>query len=204
MKQITVSEIIKQLTNFGITNKLEQAHFLGQADYESAGFTKLSEGTKYRFGRAKVIWPSRQSIIQAKQDELKAKDDDFCPQPWLFNTVYGSRMGNERNGTNDNDGFDYRGGGIFQLTGTDNHLAFMNWLHKNGKYPNLTLDKVDEFVKSEEGAIISAIWFWQANGIGAAARADDVTKVSVAINGGTIGLEERRELTEKYKKELGV
>jgi len=65
------------------------------------------------------------------------------------------------------------------------------------------LDKVDELVKSKEGAILSAIWFWQANGIDAAARADNITKVS-AINGGTIGLEERLELTEKYKKELGV
>ena len=183
---------------------MEQAHFLAQADHESAGFTKLSEGTKYRFGRAKVIWPSRKVLIQAKQDELKAKDDDFCPQPWLFNTVYGSRMGNEKNGTNDNDGFDYRGGGIFQLTGKDNHLAFMNWLHKSGRYLNLTIDIVDEFVKSEEGAILSAIWFWQVNSIGVAARADNVTRVSIAINGGTIGLEERQKLTEKYKKELGV
>ena len=59
-------------------------------------------------------------------------------------------------------------------------------------------------MKSEEGAIISAIWFWQANSIGALARADNITKVSVAINGGTIGLEERLELTEKYKKELDI
>lgn len=201
---INYQTIIQQLNTFGITNKLEQAHFLAQADHESAGFTKLSEGTKYRFGRAKVIWTKRKAAIQAKQDELKANDDDFCPQPWLFNTVYGGRMGNEKNGTNDNDGFDYCGGGIFQLTGTDNHLSFMNWLHKNGKYLSLTLDKVDEFVKSEEGAIISAIWFWQANSIGISARADNITKVSVAINGGTIGLEERLELTEKYKKLLGV
>lgn len=201
---ITTNLVIHELNQYGITNKLEQAHFLAQVDHESAGFTKLSEGTKYRFGRAKVIWPSRKAVIQAKQDELKAKDDDFCPQPWLFNTVYGSRMGNEKNGTDDNDGFDYRGGGIFQLTGKDNYLAFMNWLHKSGKYLDLTLDKVDEFVKSEEGAILSAIWFWQLNSIGVAARADNVTKVSIAINGGTIGLEERQKLTEKYKKELGV
>lgn len=201
---ITTDLIIRELNQYGITNKLEQAHFLAQADHESAGFTKLSEGTKYRFGRVKVIWPSRKAVIQAKQDELKAKDDDFCPQPWLFNTVYGNRMGNEKNGTDDNDGFDYRGGGIFQLTGKDNYLAFMNWLHKSGKYLDLTLDKVDEFVKSEEGAILSAIWFWQVNSIGVAARADNVTKVSIAINGGTIGLEERQKLTEKYKKELGV
>jgi len=201
---ITKDTIITKLKEFGITDKLEQAHFLAQADHESAGFTKLSEGTKYRFGRAKVIWPSRKVVIQAKQDELKAKDDEFCPQPWLFNTVYGSRMGNEKNGTNDNDGFDFRGGGIFQLTGTDNYLAFMNWLHRQGKHLGLTLQTIDEFVKSKEGAIISAVWFWQANGIGAAARADNAKKVSVAINGGTIGLEDRLKLTEKYKGVLGL
>lgn len=194
--------IIIKLKEFGITNKLEIAHFLAQADHESGGFTKLSEGAKYRFGRAKAIWPSRKSKIQAKQDELKAKDDEFCPQPWLFNLVYGARMGNQLNGVLDNDGYDYRGGGIFQLTGKENHLNFLNWLNKQGKYLGLTIDSVDEFVKSEDGAIISAIWFWQANSIGAAARSDNVTKVSTAINGGTIGLSERLKLTEEYKKIL--
>lgn len=201
-------QIINELNKFGITNKLEQAHFMAQASHESGDFTKFTEGTKYRFGRAKAIWPTRKSAIQAKQNELKAKDTDFCPQPWLFNIVYGSRMGNENNGTNDNDGFDYRGGGIFQLTGTDNHLAFMNWLHRQGKYLSLTLDNTDEFVKSPDGALISAIWFWLKNGIGKFARADNVVAVTKAINGGTIGLEDengtpgRRTLTEKYKKLL--
>ncbi len=67
---IDYKTIIQQLTAFGITNKLEQAHFLAQADHESGGFTKLSEGTKQRFGRAKAIWPTRKSVIQAKQDEF--------------------------------------------------------------------------------------------------------------------------------------
>ena len=56
---------------------------------------------------------SRKAVIQAKQDELKAKDDDFCPQPWLLHGLW-QQNGNEKNGTDDNDGFDYRGGGIFQ------------------------------------------------------------------------------------------
>lgn len=195
-------QIINELNKFGITNKLEQAHFMAQASHESGDFTKFTEGTKYRFGRAKAIWPTRKSAIQAKQNELKAKDTDFCPQPWLFNTVYGSRMGNENNGTNDNDGFDYRGGGIFQLTGKKNHLNFLNWLNKQGKHLGLTIEAVDEFVKSEEGSILSAIWFWQAKSVGTAARADNAKKVSVLINGGTIGLDERLKLTEKYKKLL--
>lgn len=195
-------QIIDKLNQFDITNKLEQAHFLAQAAHESADFTSLSEGTKYRFSRAKFIWPSRKSVIQAKQDELKAKDDDFCPQPWLFNEVYGSRMGNETNGTNDNDGFDYRGGGIFQLTGKANYLSFLHWLRSKKLHLDLTPETIDEFVKSEEGAILSAICYWKSKSIGAAARDDNITKVTIAINGGTIGLEERLKLTEKYKKLL--
>ena len=202
--------IITKLNEYGITNKLEIAHFLAQSDHESGGFTKLTEGTKYRFGRAKAIWASRKAVIQAKQDELKAKDDDFCPQPWLFNTVYGSRMGNELDGTNDNDGFEYRGGGIFQLTGEGNYRDFLNWLHRNGKHLNLTIDTVDDFTRTEDGAIISAIWFWQKGNIGKLARADNVVAVTKAINGGTIGLEDengkpgRRSLVAKYKKMLNV
>lgn len=207
---ITQELIIQKLNEFGITNKLEQAYFLGQCAHESGGFVKLSEGTKFRFGRAKVIWPSRKSVIQSKQDELSAKDTDFCPQPWLFNTVYGSRMGNEADGTADNDGFDYRGGGLIQLTGEGMHLLLLNWLHKQGKCLNLTIDTIDDWVKTEEGAIVSAIWFWLYKGCGVWARNDDVVKNTIAINGGKIGLEDedgtpgRRSLVAKYKKLLNV
>lgn len=195
---IKKEQIINKLQEFGINNKLEQAHFLAQMHHESGGFTQISEGTKYRFGRAKVIWSTRKAIIQAKQDELKAKDDDFCPQPWLFNTVYGSRMGN----TLDNDGYNYRGAGLIQLTGKANYLEFMNYLHRQGRQMHLTIDTVGDYVRTEDGAIESAIFFWQKNGIGKLAIADDVVAVTKKINGGTIGLDDRKILTDKYKKEL--
>lgn len=199
-----MKEILKTLLLFGISNKLEQAHFLAQADHESAGFTKFAESGNYRFARAKQIWPTRKQAIEAKQKEIGANDSDYCPQPWLFNTVYGGRMGNEDNGISDNDGFDYRGGGIFMITGTDNYLSFLNWLHRQGKYLNLTLQTIDDFVRTAEGATISAIWFWLANNIGKLARQDDIVSVSKKINGGTIGLEERKKLLDKYKSLLGV
>lgn len=199
-----MDEILKTLLLFGISNKLEQAHFLAQAAHESAGFKKFIENSNYRFARAKDIWPSRRAVIETKQAELGAKDMDLCPQPWLFNTVYGSRMGNDDNGINDNDGYDYRGGGIFMLTGRSNYLSFLNWLHRQGKYLNINIQTVDEFVRSQDGAVISAIWFWLANNIGALARQDNIIDVTKKINGGLIGIDERVKLLNKYKALLGV
>lgn len=204
---------------FGITNKLELAHMLGNFSVETQQFTKFAEDINYRYKTARATFclqanntasksyaehKRRLTAINLKQHELMAHDSDFVPQPWLFNLVYGSRMGNEDNGINDNDGFDYRGGGVSHLTGIDNHLSFLNWLHKQGKHLGLTVNQVDEFVKSEEGAYISGIWFWLNNNIGVLARKNDYVGVCHAINGGENGLKERIAETDKYKKLLGV
>lgn len=201
---ISIEDIVSKLERFGITNRLEQVHFLAQADHESAGFTKLTEGSKYRFARAKIIWKSRANIIQAKQDELHAKDDDFCPQPWLFNTVYGSRMGNESNGIEDDDGYDNRGMGIFQLTGYDNRIKFLDDAHHRGFLQAIDINNINDWLCTEDGAIYSAIWYWVYNNIGIHAQKDDINAVTKLINGGVTGLNERLVLLKKYKTKLGI
>jgi len=201
---ISVIDITNYLRNCGITSLLEQAHFLAQADHESTGFTQLLEGTRFRFARALELWPSKKSEILAKQTETKAHNMDFCPQPWLYNTVYGTRMGNEMNGTADNDGFDTRGHGIFQLTGMDNRVRFLNWLNRHGKWLALTMAGLNSFLLTEEGAVLSAIWFWHAEGCSALALSDDLIAVTRKINGGINGLTDRRQKLIKYKKMLGI
>lgn len=193
------NKIIAELVKYGITNKLEQAHFLAQCAHESANFTVLSEAIKYRFIRAKQIWPSRTAIIEAKQKELNAKNDDYCPQPWLFNTMYNGRMGNR---PNSNDGFDFRGGGYIQLTGRENYQAFCVWLNKPGCTID-TLDIVANWLRmKQDGAILSAIWFWITRNIKSLAIADDVAAITKKINGGIHGLENRKKLLVKYKAAL--
>lgn len=210
--------IISELQKFGITNKLEQAYFLAQTDHESGGFKKFVEGHNYRYFSARTIFcpnannpksksqkehQRRLALINEMQKKMNHKDSDFVPQPFLFNTVYGSRMGNETNGVADDDGFEYRGGGLIQLTGKSNYQNFLNWLHKQGKCLDITIETIDDFVRTIEGAIISAIWFWQSNDCGASARADNITANTIKINGGTIGLEDRQAKVEKYKRALG-
>lgn len=216
---ITVENIISKLERFEITNKLEQAHFLAQADHESAGFTKLTESAKYRYKTAKSTFcaaannpksPSykehqrRLNLINDMQKTANASDDSFVPQPFLFNTVYGNRMGNELNGVYDDDGYDNRGMGIFQLTGYQNRVKFLDDVHKRGFLLDIDTSNINAWLCTDNGAIYSAVWFWVYNNIRVPALKDDINAVTKIINGGTNGLAERTTLLTKYKKLLGA
>jgi len=72
-----------------------------------AKLTPKRENMNYRAARIKQVWPSRPEAVK------------FAGKPVeLANSVYGGRLGN-RPGTND--GWDFRGGGIDQLTGRGNY-----------------------------------------------------------------------------------
>ncbi len=207
---MNIELILKQLINCNISSPLEQAHFLAQCEYESANFKHLSESSNYRYKSAKLVFARYKAQIEAKQSEEHAADDSFCPQPWLFDLVYGTRMGNQLDGTSDHDGFNFRGGGLLQLTGKDNYAKFLEFANTHGH--DLTLGEIAEFTRSDEGAILSAIWYWQINQIGQFALLDDVVSVSKLINCGSIhkpdssviGLAERISATAKYKQLLGL
>lgn len=207
---MNIELIIDQLKRCNINNPLEQAHFLAQCECESSNFKNLSENSNYRFKTAKRVFNKYRMQIEAKQRELEALEDNYCPQPWLFNLVYGERLGNQDNGIFDDDGFVFRGGGLLQLTGKDNYQQFMDFANNHGY--KLNLETVTNFVQSEEGAVLSAIWFWQVNNIGKYAVYDNVLAVSKLINCGNLnvadnkvlGLSLRKAATLRYKSLLGV
>ena len=206
---MNIELILEQLIKCNISSPLEQAHFLAQCEHESANFKHLSESSNYRYKSAKLIFAKYKAQIEAKQSEERATDDSFCPQPWLFDLVYGARMGNQLNGTDDHDGFNFRGGGLLQLTGKDNYAKFLEFANDRGH--KLSVDEIAEFTRTEAGAVLSAIWYWQINKIGKFALQDDAVAVSKLINCGSIhkpdssviGLEERIKATAKYKLLLG-
>lgn len=206
---MNIELILEQLIKCNISSPLEQAHFLAQCEHESANFKHLSESSNYRYKSAKLVFAKYKAQIEAKQSEERATDDSFCPQPWLFDLVYGARMGNQLNGTDDHDGFNFRGGGLLQLTGKDNYAKFLEFANARGH--KLSVDEIAEFTRTEAGAVLSAIWYWQINKIGKFALQDDAVAVSKLINCGSIhkpdssviGLEERIKATTKYKLLLG-
>ena len=102
-------------------------------------------------------------------------------------------LGNTEKG----DGYKYRGRGYIQITGRGNYLVL-------SKDTRIDFVNNPDLLSQEANAIISALWFWNKRKLNLYADADDVKKITLRINGGLNGFEERKELLAKWKKELGV
>lgn len=166
--------IDKQIAVAGCITKPQQAMFIAQYGHETQGYTRLSENLNYSAnGLVNVFRKYFPTLNLAKQYERK-------PQA-IANKVYANRMGNgsETSG----DGWKYRGRGLPHLTGKDNYGKFQAWLGK-------TVDP-EELSTDLNLAIKAGVWYWLANGL---ANLGSVEKVTVRINGGTNGLEERCKL----------
>ena len=161
------------------------AHFFGQTGHETGGFKVFSENLNYSASGLKKIFgkyfPGNLNEEYARKPEM------------IANLVYGNRMGNgnEKSG----DGYKFKGRGALQLTGKNNYVAFSEHLNK----PEI-LDNPD--LVANQDAFESAIFFFDKNklwdicdqGMGD----KTITKLTKRINGGTNGLEHRKELTLKY------
>jgi putative chitinase len=102
----------------------------------------------------------------------------------IANKVYSSRMGNGDEASGD--GARYIGRGLIQLTGKDNYSRFAQSI-------DTPLEEIPEYLSTFEGAVQSACWFWETNNLNQWADAGDILTLTKRINGGTIGLEDRKK-----------
>jgi putative chitinase len=86
------------------------------------------------------------------------------------------------------DGWKFRGRGLKQLTGRDNYT-------RCGKAIALDLAEQPDLLLDPGPAARSAGWFWQTNKCSDFIDRDDFKGLTIRINGGTIGLEDR---TKRY------
>lgn len=158
--------------------------FLGQVLHESAMLERLEEGLYYKTpGRLMATWPTR---FKTLADELPYLRN---PQA-LANKVYGDRMGNIL----PNDGWRHRGSGLIQITGADNLKALQ---HATG-IP--VFNDPDLLRKPTPEALRVAIAWWEGNvpdGV-----MGDIVKVTKKVNGGTVGLADRRARTDESRDAL--
>jgi len=178
----------KVFPKYEINTKNRVAGFLAQCGHESLDFTVLRENLNYGAKGLRATFP------KYFPDDATAAKYERKPE-MIANRVYGGRMGNGPEASGD--GFKYRGRGAIQLTGKDNYSAFAKSVGK-------TLDETIAYVETLEGAIESACWFWKARNLNATCDADDIVKMTKLINGGTIGLDDRKEHYEKAKKVLVI
>jgi len=174
------------LPKYEITTANRIAGFFAQVGHESSGLKTLEENLFYRAETLDKIFPKyfknagRNAAEYAKQPEK------------IANIVYASRMGN--GDTASGDGYKFRGRGAIQLTGRENYTNF-------GKTIGLTAEQVIDYVQTKKGALESACWYWKSRNLNAACDASDIVKMTKLVNGGTIGLEDRRK---HYNEALAI
>lgn len=152
------------------------AGFIAQCGHESNNFTVLEENLNYSADALNKIFPKY--FVRAGRD---AQAFHRKPEA-IANVIYSGRMGNNQPG----DGYRFRGRGVIQLTGRDNYTAF-------GKTLNMSAEQVIDYVTTVKGALESALWYWNSRNLNAAADAKDIVKMTKLVNGGTIGLEDRKK-----------
>lgn len=162
------------------------AHFFAQTAHESGDFKAFSEnlnyGAKGLLGIFKKYFPT-----EAKAAEYERKPEKIA------NLVYANRMGNGDEASGD--GYKFRGRGALQLTGKDNYKAFADYM----KQPEI-MDNPD--LVATKYSFESAIFFFDKNklwsicdqGVNDAA----ILALTKRINGGTHGLDDRKQKTYKY------
>jgi len=168
---------------YQINTPKRQACFIGQCMHESGGFKFLKENLNYSAKALMNTWPSR------FPDMDTAEKYERQPEK-IANKVYSGRMGN----TEDGDGAKFIGRGLIQLTGKDNYKAF-------GEAIGEDLVSNPQLVEQPRYAALSAGWFWNKRGLNALADIMDITTLTVRINGGRIGIDDR---IAKINKALDV
>ena len=182
---------LKAAMAFYKMSPVRAAHFFAQTAHESGNFKAFSENLNYSAdGLQKIFGKYFDAAAAAKAARNPEK---------IANRVYANRIrnGNEASG----DGWKYRGRGALQLTGKDNYKAFADYLKK----PEI-MDNPD--LVATEYSFESAIFFFEKNklwaicdqGINDAA----ITSLTKRINGGTHGLDDRKEKTKKFAAMVGA
>lgn len=183
------------MTRFAINNAQREAAFLAQIAVESRELGVLVENLNYSAQRLMAVWPKRFRTLEA------ARPYERNPER-LGSYVYANRLGNGDEASAD--GWRFRGRGLIQVTGRANYRSI-------GQALALPLEEQPELLEQHGPAATSAAHFWQSRGLNELADHQNdgnedanFVKISGIVNGGGVGLEERRAYWAKAKSALGI
>jgi len=176
------------LPDYEINTPQRIAAFIAQCAHESGGFIFLTENLYYKAESLMKVFPKYfKDIATAKTYEKKPEK--------IANKIYADRMGNGNEASGE--GYKYRGRGLIQLTGKTNYTWFAASLE-------ITPEEAAEYTQTFEGAAQSACWYWETNKLNQYADTGDILTMTKRINGGTIGLEDRKKHYAHALHVLGV
>jgi len=174
---------------YQINTPQRQACFLGQTLHESGNFKFTKENLNYSAKALMATWPSRFSDMDTAMQYERQPEK-------IASKVYVGRMGNET----PEDAAKFIGRGLIQCTGKENYTHC-------GEALGIDLIANPHLLEEPRYAVLSAGWFWNKKGLNA--LADEGTKdafevMTKRINGGLIGLDDRKAKMNEALKALGA
>lgn len=131
--------------------------------------------------------------IAHESGQLRLLSEVWGPTPAQRRYEGRADLGNVERG----DGKRFLGRGLIQVTGRKNYLLC-------GFALDLDLIAHPELLERPDHAAASACWFWQSNSLNRYADAGDFVGLTRRINGGTLGIAERRAFWVRAKTALGA
>ena len=177
---------------FGLVTPRQQASWIGQCGHECGNFRIMEENLNYRAPTLLKLFPQTPKRAWGFTPESAAA---YEKQPQkIANRIYGNRMGNRDESSGD--GWRFRGSGFLQLTGMSNFYHASQAL-------GVDFIMQPELVRTPKYAAMTAGWFWQTHKLNQYADSGDILTMTKRINGGTIGLEDRKKHIEHALHVLG-
>jgi putative chitinase len=170
---------------YDISTPVRQACFIGQCAHESGNFKTLQENLNYSAEGLMKTWPSRFPNLEYAVNYARNPAK-------IAGKVYNGRLGN----TSEEEAAKYLGRGLIQLTGKENYANC-------GTALSIDLVGNPTLLIEPKYAALSAGWFWNKKGLNGLADASDIETMTKRINGGLIGLEDRKTKIAKTLTILG-
>lgn len=167
---------------YKVTSPLVLAHIMAQISHECGAGRDVVENMSYSAVRMTQVWPSRFPTVESAQP--------YAGNPRaLANKVYNGRMGN-RPGSDD--GYNFRGRGASQTTGREGY-------ERVAKATGIDVVNHPEYLIDPRYFLECGVSDFINCGCMPYALNDDVLGVTKRLNGGTVGLQDRRDWLVRWK-----
>lgn len=185
-----VDPIKRACRRFEMTTIRRMASFIAVFLAHESNLRPVNESLNYSVD-ALLSKFSRSRISEADARRLGRKPGEPALSPdrqeAIANLIYGGEFGRKQLGNvQPGDGWVFRGTSAGQLTGRSNFTRFAAAM-------KMTLDQALSFARTMEGGVMAAAWFWDENDINRLADTPGVDDETRKINGGTMGLADRKE-----------
>ena len=173
---------------YGLDSDLVVAHAMAQFSHECGAGLEMVENLSYSAERLPEVWPKHFNSSNA---------GNYAHNPQkLANFIYEPPVHNDLgNRPDSDDGWNFRGRGLSQVTGRDGYQKLAD---KTG----LNLMTNPSLLSDPQFALECGVADFVLCGCLPPAQQDDVVGVTRRLNGGTVGLAEREAWLSKWKAAL--